>query len=70
MNGVMVFEIEESDENGIVNELEREIDDGGSEEGGRRLQLLAVTFLSGELFRGLDRIMATHITGELIPVLK
>ncbi|KAF7140997.1 hypothetical protein RHSIM_Rhsim06G0136100 [Rhododendron simsii] len=65
----VVFEIEESDENGVVDELEAVIGGGGDEEGGRRLQFPAV-FIGGELFGGLDRIMATHITGELIPVLK
>lgn len=35
----------------------------------QKVQFPAV-FIGGKLFGGLDRIMATHITGELIPVLK
>jgi glutaredoxin-related protein len=27
-------------------------------------------FIGGNLFGGLDRIMATHISGELVPILK
>lgn len=64
----VVFEIDETDETGVVGQLEKVVGDDG-ELGGRRLQFPAV-FIGGELFGGLDRIMATHITGELIPVLK
>ncbi|KAI4383328.1 hypothetical protein MLD38_009178 [Melastoma candidum] len=33
------------------------------------VQLPAV-FVGGKLFGGLDRVMATHISGELVPILK
>ncbi|CAL1356855.1 unnamed protein product [Linum trigynum] len=36
---------------------------------GEEVQLPAV-FIGGKLFGGLDRVMATHITGELVPILK
>ncbi|XP_057461576.1 glutaredoxin-C9-like [Actinidia eriantha] len=62
-----VHEVDEDDEIGVVDELEAIT--GGDDEGDRRLQFPAV-FIGGELFGGLDRIMATHITGELIPILK
>ncbi|KAK9058582.1 hypothetical protein SSX86_023424 [Deinandra increscens subsp. villosa] len=70
-----VFEFEEDEENEVVNEL-RMIDD--SELDGkkkkmkncaREMQFPAV-FIGGRMFGGLDHVMATHISGELIPVLK
>ncbi|XP_060188192.1 glutaredoxin-C9-like [Lycium barbarum] len=63
-----IYEIEEQDENEVVDELENIIGGDGRKET-ERLQLPAV-FVGGELFGGLDRIMAAHITGELSPVLK
>ncbi|XP_055823597.1 glutaredoxin-C9-like [Solanum dulcamara] len=66
-----IYEIEEEDENEVVDELEKIIvaagGDGRKDDG--KLQFPAV-FVGGELFGGLDRIMAAHITGELTPVLK
>ncbi|CAK9167682.1 unnamed protein product [Ilex paraguariensis] len=61
-----VYEINEEDEDGVVYELEMI---GGGNQEKDRLQFPAV-FIGGELFGGLDRIMATHITGELTPILK
>lgn len=61
-----VYEVEEEEEEDVVNQLES-ISGGGGE--GRRVQL-PVVFIGGQLFGGLDRIMATHITGELTPILK
>ncbi|KAI3736066.1 hypothetical protein L6452_15598 [Arctium lappa] len=64
-----VFEFEEEEEEDVVKELEmiEAENDGG--DGKRRVQFPAV-FIGGRMFGGLDRVMATHITGELIPVLK
>ncbi|PHT43518.1 Glutaredoxin-C9 [Capsicum baccatum] len=64
-----IYEIQDEDENEVVDELENIIRDkcDGKEAG--KLQFPAV-FVGGELFGGLDRIMAAHITGELTPVLK
>lgn len=68
-----IYEIEEEDENEVVDELENIINVaagvGGDRKEEGRLQFPAV-FVGGELFGGLDRIMAAHITGELTPVLK
>lgn len=61
------YEVDEEDENEVISELER-IGAGDGKEGGR-VQFPAV-FIGGQLFGGLDRIMATHITGELTPILK
>ncbi|KAF7805981.1 glutaredoxin-C9-like [Senna tora] len=60
-----VYEIEEEDEEGVVRELEA-IGDGEKQ---GKLQLPAV-FIGGKFFGGLDRLMATHISGELVPILK
>ncbi|KAL4573177.1 hypothetical protein LXL04_019974 [Taraxacum kok-saghyz] len=63
-----VFEFEEAEENDVVKELEMmEAENDGDDV--QRLQFPAV-FIGGRMFGGLDRVMATHITGELIPVLK
>lgn len=70
-----VYEIDEKDENEVVNELQEIISSAGgggagnSGGGGAPLQFPAI-FIGGQLFGGLDRIMAAHITGELTPVLK
>lgn len=58
-----VFEFEEDEEKDVVKELKM-IDarnDG--------LKFPAV-FIGGRMFGGLDEVMATHINGELVPVLK
>ncbi|XP_027343775.1 glutaredoxin-C9-like [Abrus precatorius] len=61
-----VHEVEEEDEASVARELEEAIDDDGEE---KRVQFPAV-FIGGKLFGGLDRLMATHISGELVPLLK
>ncbi|CAI9089304.1 OLC1v1023861C1 [Oldenlandia corymbosa var. corymbosa] len=65
-----VFEVEEEEENDVIAELERMIGSGDGGEDGRRRVQLPVVFIGGQLFGGLDRVMATHITGELTPILK
>ncbi|KAJ0052809.1 hypothetical protein Pint_02342 [Pistacia integerrima] len=52
-----VYEVDEEDEINKGNGIDQKV------------QFPAV-FIGGKLFGGLDRIMATHISGELIPVLK
>ena len=63
-----VYEIEEADEVGALRELEMICRSDASKDG-NNLQLPAV-FIGGKLFGGLDEVMATHISGELVPVLK
>ncbi|XP_009352842.2 glutaredoxin-C9-like [Pyrus x bretschneideri] len=60
-----VFEVDEDDETGVVIEL-RKLTGEGQED----WQQFPVVFVGGKLFGGLERVMATHITGELVPVLK
>ncbi|KAI3744902.1 hypothetical protein L1987_57998 [Smallanthus sonchifolius] len=57
-----VFEFEEEEEKDVVKMI-------GDGEDKRRVQFPAV-FIGGRMFGGLDQVMATHISGELIPVLK
>lgn len=59
------LEIDEEREDEVMSELERI----GVEGGGETLKLPAV-YIGGRLFGGLDRVMATHISGELVPILK
>ncbi|KAE8659689.1 Glutaredoxin-C9 [Hibiscus syriacus] len=54
-----VSEVEEEKEETVLSEL--------STINGGRIQLPAV-FVGGKLFGGLDRVMSTHITGELVPI--
>ncbi|XP_027127572.1 glutaredoxin-C9-like [Coffea eugenioides] len=64
-----VYEVDDEDENEVIKELERINGGGGDDKDRGRVQFPAV-FIGGQLFGGLDRIMATHITGELTPILK
>ncbi|OIV99191.1 hypothetical protein TanjilG_19687 [Lupinus angustifolius] len=58
-----VHEVEENDEVSVVRELEIIANDKGKVQ-------FPVMFVDGKLFGGLDRLMATHISGELVPILK
>ncbi|KAL8510932.1 hypothetical protein ACS0TY_017662 [Phlomoides rotata] len=62
-----VYEVEEGFEDVVVGEL-READGcgGGMEDSVQ----FPVVFVGGRWFGGLDRILATHIRGELTPLLK
>ncbi|MED6173054.1 Glutaredoxin-C9 [Stylosanthes scabra] len=61
--------------NPLVHELEEDDhDDEGyfrnrNNNNNNKVQFPAV-FIGGKFFGGLDRIMATHISGELVPILK
>ena len=61
-----VYEIDEEDEVGVLNELGMICKGHGKD---KTLQLPAV-FIGGRLFGGLEKVMATHISGELVPMLK
>ncbi|XP_020210777.1 glutaredoxin-C9 [Cajanus cajan] len=63
-----VYEVDEVDEAAVAAELSRKVVGGGGDDGGR-VQFPAV-FVGGKLFGGLERLMATHISGELVPILK
>ncbi|XAR72596.1 Thioredoxin-disulfide reductase [Bertholletia excelsa] len=61
-----VYEVDE-DEDRFLQELATVAGVGVEQD--CQLKFPAV-FIGGRLFGGLERIMATHITGELVPVLK
>ncbi|XP_044465136.1 glutaredoxin-C9-like [Mangifera indica] len=61
-----LYEVDAEDEVGVLAQLGLINQGSGSDQ---KVQFPAV-FIGGKLFGGLDRIMATHISGELIPVLK
>ncbi|KAH6795516.1 hypothetical protein C2S51_036502 [Perilla frutescens var. frutescens] len=56
-----VYEVEESFEDDVVRDC------AGGKDAAVQLPMV---FIGGRCFGGLDRIMATHITGELTPLLK
>ncbi|GJY22047.1 glutaredoxin-C9-like protein [Tanacetum coccineum] len=64
-----VFEFEEVEEKDVVKELEIITAEKGALVVKPRVQFPAV-FIGGKMYGGLDQVMATHITGELVPVLK
>ncbi|XP_008225159.1 PREDICTED: glutaredoxin-C9-like [Prunus mume] len=60
-----VFEVDEDDESNVVVELRKLIGEGQED-----WPQFPAVFVGGKLFGGLERVMATHISGELVPVLK
>ncbi|OAY26248.1 glutaredoxin-C9 [Manihot esculenta] len=60
-----VFEVDEKEEAAVINELANISGD----KDGSDVQF-PVVFVGGKLFGGLERVMATHISGELVPILK
>ncbi|XP_010904892.1 monothiol glutaredoxin-S9-like [Elaeis guineensis] len=64
---------EDADEAALIGELHPEMaaegGDGGAHLRGQGMVLPAV-FIGGRLVGGLDRLMAVHISGELVPILK
>lgn len=61
-----VFEVDEEREAAVVDELSKiNGDDGGN----NKVQF-PVVFVGGKVFGGLERVMATHISGELVPILR
>ncbi|KAK4345061.1 hypothetical protein RND71_035237 [Anisodus tanguticus] len=60
-----MFKVNKEDEDDVMKELSRIV--GG---GGRTTMELRAVFVGGNLFGGLERVMSTHISGELVPILK
>jgi glutaredoxin 3 len=60
-----VFEVEEKEEDYVIKALS--MIKGGKD--ADQVQF-PVVFVGGKLFGGLERIIASHITGELVPILK
>lgn len=74
-----VYEVAEDDETSLMADLStmkvgpdtggRKNDSSTSDSSSNVLQLPAV-FVGGKLFGGLDRLMASHISDELVPILR
>ncbi|XP_052202618.1 glutaredoxin-C9-like [Diospyros lotus] len=62
-----VVEIEEQEEPAVIGELSSVLPVGGKD--GQKVEFPAV-FVGGKLFGGLEKIMESHISGELVPILK
>ncbi|KAF3451421.1 hypothetical protein FNV43_RR07516 [Rhamnella rubrinervis] len=60
-----VFEVDEDGEAAVVDELSSIT--GEAREGGLQFP---VVFVGGKVFGGLESVMASHISGELVPILK
>ncbi|KAE9586265.1 putative glutaredoxin-like, plant II, thioredoxin-like protein [Lupinus albus] len=67
-----VYEVEEKDEVDFVRELEAIVGKNNIGNDGKEIKVVQfpVVFIGGKLFGGLDLLMATHISGELVPMLK
>ncbi|EXB54954.1 hypothetical protein L484_010533 [Morus notabilis] len=69
-----VCELDEADEIAVAGELEAAIyagdREGKASPGSRPTVQFPAVFIGGRLFGGLDRVMAAHISGELVPLLK
>ncbi|GMI77643.1 hypothetical protein like AT1G28480 [Hibiscus trionum] len=63
----VIFEVEEGKEEAAVVDGLPGFDGGAEASGG--VQFPAV-FVGGKLLGGLDRVMSSHISGELVPILK
>lgn len=63
-----VFEVEEKEEDYVIKALSMINGDKGGKDADQ--VQFPVVFVGGKLFGGLERIMASHITGELVPILK
>ena len=62
----LVVEFDEHEEAAVIDELSKI--GGGGGDGGQGLQF-PVVFVRGQLFGGIERVMATHISGEWVPLL-
>ncbi|XP_008777321.1 monothiol glutaredoxin-S3-like [Phoenix dactylifera] len=65
---------EDADEAALIGELPTEMVARCGGDGGAHLRrqgmALPAVFVGGRLVGGLDRLMAVHISGELVPILK
>lgn len=75
-----VYEVDESEENELIRQLMSVVSlsivdlnqKSGNEEGHDKMMMMMLpcVFVGGEYLGGLERIMAKHICGELVPSLK
>ncbi|CAL0332895.1 unnamed protein product [Lupinus luteus] len=67
-----VYEVEEKNEVDFARELEEIVGNNNVGNDGKEIKVVQfpVVFIGGKLFGGLDRLMAAHISGQLVPMLK
>ncbi|XP_008232053.1 PREDICTED: glutaredoxin-C9-like [Prunus mume] len=63
-----VYEVDEGKEDEVAVAKELEMICGGSKS--KAVVMFPAVFIGGELFGGLESVIAAHISGELVPVLK
>ncbi|CAI9760175.1 unnamed protein product [Fraxinus pennsylvanica] len=63
-----IFDVDEQNEATVTGELSKIIGTGETNAAGR--PQLPTVFVGGKLFGGLEEVMAAHISGELVPVLR
>nr|XP_043622745.1 glutaredoxin-C9-like [Erigeron canadensis] len=61
-----IFAVDEDDVSKVIGQLSKL----SSGDGKVVVEELPVVYVGGKLFGGLNRLMETHITGELVPILK
>ncbi|KAI5657199.1 hypothetical protein M9H77_25992 [Catharanthus roseus] len=62
-----VIDVDETDEAAIIQELSKLVHADDRNNG---LVQFPAVFVGGKLFGGLEKVMATHISGELVPILR
>ncbi|KAH0751610.1 hypothetical protein KY285_004758 [Solanum tuberosum] len=65
-----IFEVNNEDEDDVKKELSIIVGGGGTGGGGGTTTAFPAVFVGGNLFGGLERVISTHISGELVPILK
>ncbi|KAH0719915.1 hypothetical protein KY290_004832 [Solanum tuberosum] len=65
-----IFEVNNEDEDDVKKELSIIVGGGGTGGGGGTTTTFPAVFVGGNLFGGLERVISTHISGELVPILK
>ncbi|KAK6777266.1 hypothetical protein RDI58_023983 [Solanum bulbocastanum] len=66
----MIFEVNNEDEDDVKKELSIIVGGGGTGGGGGTTMAFPAVFVGGNLFGGVERVISTHISGELVPILK
>ncbi|VFQ89060.1 unnamed protein product [Cuscuta campestris] len=68
-----IYDLDEEDEPTVAYELSRIIScaaSGGSNPAAVQLPPFPAIFIGGKLFGGVDEVIAAHISGDLVPLLR
>ncbi|CAH9123640.1 unnamed protein product [Cuscuta epithymum] len=63
-----IFDVEEEKEVAVTHQLSQII--SSTEDQGAQLPPFPAIFIGGKLFGGLDKVMESHISGDLVPLLR